>query len=77
MVLGYIGINMLTYGNDRSSTTYKFKLMIFLVYEGILLILFIMNYLKGMYLSLMPEFDRKVLIVNKNQPGNPITINPS
>lgn len=70
MVFGYIAVNILTYSDERNSSTYKMKIAIFLVYEGIFFVLFIMNYLKGMYLAYSPEFERKALIYNKNDPGN-------
>ena len=70
MVFGYIAVNILTYRDERNSNTYKMKIAIFLVYEAIFFVLFIMNYIKGMYLAYLPEFERKALIYNKNDPGN-------
>lgn len=69
MVFGYLAINALTYGNDRNSNSYKFKILLFLIYEGILFVLFVMNYLKGMYMTYTPEFERKAIIINKDDPG--------
>jgi hypothetical protein len=69
MVFGYIAVNISTYFDERNSVSYKFKIAIFLVYEGIFFVIFVMNYLKGMYLSYSPEFERKALIYNKNEPG--------
>ena len=69
MVFGYIAINVLTYNEDRNSSTYKLKLTVFLIYEGIFYVLFVLNYIKGMYLAYSPEFERKAIIIKKEDPA--------
>ena len=59
MLIGVLFIMATTFGDNRNSRAYTFKLAIFMIWETFCIVYFVIHEIRGMYLHAKVNFARK------------------